>query len=144
MVGGIAYRPLALGLLSGKYHNANRPTNRVRATAPLFLAQNFERVSSLIGALREVADAHSATPAQVALAWVIRNSAVAAIPGASSVEQLESNVAADDLELTNDEYIPLRSRQRSSAHPWAGNHNPANPRHVGSLTNPQINHARVG
>ena len=104
----IAYRPLALGLLSGKYHGVNRPTNRVRTTAPLFLAQNVERVSNLIGALREVADAHSATPAQVALAWVIRHPAVAAIPGASSVEQLESNVAAADLELTNDEYHALQ------------------------------------
>ena len=53
--------------------------------------------------LREVADAHGATPAQIALAWVIRSPAVVAIPGASSVEQLESNVAAADIELTDDQ-----------------------------------------
>jgi len=104
----IAYRPLELGLLSGKYHHANRPANLVRATSPLFLPQNLERVRGLIAALREVADAHSVTPAQVALAWVIRHPVVAAIPGASSVEQLESNVAAADIDLADDEYRALQ------------------------------------
>jgi len=57
--------------------------------------------------LREVADAHGATPAQIALAWVIRHPAVTAIPGASSVEQLESNAAAAEIELPDDEYAAL-------------------------------------
>jgi len=95
------------------------PVNPVRAGAPLFLPQNLERVRDLIATLREVADAHSATPAQVALAWVIRHSAVAAIPGASSVEQLESNVAAAEIDVTDDEY---RALQQASAqfHPIPG------------------------
>lgn len=104
----IAHSPLAQGLLSGAYHGANRPVNAVRATAPLFLPQNLERASNLIAALREVADAHSASPAQIALAWVIRHPAVTAIPGAASVEQLESNVAAADIELASDEYRALQ------------------------------------
>jgi aryl-alcohol dehydrogenase-like predicted oxidoreductase len=57
--------------------------------------------------LREVADAHGAAPAQIALAWVIRHPAVTAIPGASSVEQLEGNVAAAEIELSDDEYAAL-------------------------------------
>lgn len=103
----IAFSPLAQGLLSGKYHGASRPTNRVRATSPLFDPANLERTSELIGVLRDMADAHGATPAEVALAWVIRSPAVAAIPGASSVEQLESNVAAAEIELSDDEYQTL-------------------------------------
>lgn len=103
----IAYSPLAQGLLSGRYDRANRPANRVRAGNPLFLAENLDRASELIGVLREVADAHAATPAQVALAWVIRHPAVTAIPGASSVAQLESNVAATEIELSDDEYAAL-------------------------------------
>ena len=103
----IAFSPLAQGLLSGKYHGASRPTNRVRVANPLFHPANLESTSDLIAVLREVADAHAAAPAQVALAWVIRRSAVAAIPGASSVEQLESNVAAAEIELTDDEYQAL-------------------------------------
>ncbi len=104
----IAYSPLAQGLLSGRYHRDNRPVNRVRAANPLFLPDNIERASDLIAVLREVADAHSASPAQIALAWVIHHPAVAAIPGASSVEQLESNVAAAEIELSDDEYQALQ------------------------------------
>ena len=103
----IAYSPLAQGLLSGRYDRANRPANRVRAGNPLFLPENLDRAGELVGVLREVADAHGAAPAQVALAWVIRHPSVTAIPGASSVEQLESNVAAAEIELSDDEYATL-------------------------------------
>ena len=99
----IAYSPLAQGLLSGRYHRDSRPVNRVRAANPLFLPENLERSADLIAALRRVADAHSATPAQIALAWVIHSPAVVAIPGASSVEQLEGNVAAAEIDLTDQE-----------------------------------------
>ena len=50
-----------------------------------------------------MATSHDATPAQVALAWLIRRPNVVAIPGASSIEQLERNVEAADLELTDDD-----------------------------------------
>jgi aryl-alcohol dehydrogenase-like predicted oxidoreductase len=105
----IAYSPLAQGLLSGRYHRASRPANRVRAANPLFLPENLERAGDLIAALRQVADAHSATPAQIALAWVIRHRSVVAIPGASSVGQLESNVAAAEIDLTDDEAQALQA-----------------------------------
>jgi aryl-alcohol dehydrogenase-like predicted oxidoreductase len=98
----IAYSPLAQGLLGAKYDATNVPKD-VRATNPLFLPENLERAGPLLGALRDVAKAHDATPAQVALAWVIRRPNVIAIPGASSVGQLEANVAAADLELTDDQ-----------------------------------------
>jgi aryl-alcohol dehydrogenase-like predicted oxidoreductase len=115
----IAYSPLAQGLLSGRYDRANRPANRVRTGNPLFLPENLDRAGALIGALREVAEAHDATPAQVALAWVIRHPAVTAIPGASSVEQLESNVAAAEIELSDAEYAAL-SAAADRFHPVTG------------------------
>ena len=105
----IAYSPLAQGLLSGRYDRANRPANRVRAANPLFLPDNLDRAAELIGVLREVADAHAATPAQIALAWVIHHPAVVAIPGASSAEQLEGNAAAADIQLSDGEYQALRA-----------------------------------
>jgi aryl-alcohol dehydrogenase-like predicted oxidoreductase len=103
----LAYSPLAQGLLSGRYHPGNRPANRVRAANPLFLPENLHRAGDLLAVLGEVAAAHSATPAQIALAWVIHHPAVAAIPGASSVEQLERNVAAAEIELSDDQYQAL-------------------------------------
>jgi len=105
----IAYSPLAQGLLSGRYQADSPPENRVRATNPLFLPENLRRAGDLIAVLREVADAHSATPAQIALAWVIRHPAVVAIPGASSVEQVESNATAADITLTEDQYQALQA-----------------------------------
>lgn len=104
----IAYSPLAQGLLSGRYHRTSRPGNPVRAANPLFLPENLDRAGELIATLRDIADAHSASPAQIALAWVIRAPAVAAIPGASSVEQLERNVAAAEIDLADDEHRALQ------------------------------------
>ncbi|MDQ6838576.1 MAG: aldo/keto reductase [Actinomycetota bacterium] len=98
----IAYSPLAQGLLSGRY-TASNPPGGVRATNPLFLPENLERAAGLLGSLRSVAAAHGATPSQVALAWLVRRPNVVVIPGASSVAQLESNAAAADLELSDDE-----------------------------------------
>ena len=104
----IAYSPLGQGLLSGRYDRDHRPTNQVRSANPLFLPGNLERAAGLLTTLREIADAHDASPAQVALAWVIRHPGVAAIPGASSVQQLESNVAAAEIELSDGEDQALR------------------------------------
>jgi aryl-alcohol dehydrogenase-like predicted oxidoreductase len=59
--------------------------------------------------LREIAAAHGVTPAQIALAWTIRHACVVAIPGASSVAQVEANAAAADLELATDELAALDS-----------------------------------
>lgn len=99
----IAYSPLGQGLLSGRYDADNAPSSGVRAMNPLFLPENLSRASGLLSALREIAAGHGATPAQVALAWVIRRPHVVAIPGASSVEQLERNAAAADLDLSEED-----------------------------------------
>src|SRR5205085_2757135 len=99
----IAYSPLGQGLLGGRYDAAHRPTSMIRRANPNFMPENLRRVSPLLAVLRSVAAAHGATPAQVALAWVLRRPNTVVIPGARTVAQLESNVAAADLELTDDE-----------------------------------------
>jgi aryl-alcohol dehydrogenase-like predicted oxidoreductase len=109
----IAWSPLAQGLLSGRYDERNRPVSGVRSLNPLFLPENLRRAGPLIELLREVADAHQVGCAQVALAWLVRHGCVAAIPGASSVEQLERNVAAADLVLTADETTALTEAARA-------------------------------
>jgi len=103
----IAYSPLGMGMLSGRYTSARPPSGSARLNNPLFLPESLDRAQPLIDAVRTVANAHAATPAQVALAWVISHDNVIAIPGASSVEQLEANVAAADLELTVEELATL-------------------------------------
>lgn len=105
----IAYSPLAQGLLGGRYDAQNLPSGATRRTNPLFLPENLERASGLIQTLRDIALEKGVRPAQVALAWVIRRPNVVAIPGASSVEQLESNAAAAEIELTDDDDFRLMS-----------------------------------
>ncbi|MGY1855137.1 aldo/keto reductase [Modestobacter sp. SYSU DS0290] len=108
----IAYSPLAQGLLGGRYSADHRPGG-VRAMNPLFGSENLQRAQPLLDLLREVADAHDATPAQVALAWLLGLPQVVVIPGASSVEQLESNVAAAELELAPGEQESLTAAARA-------------------------------
>ncbi len=105
----IAYSPLAKGLLSGRYDATNLPKNSARMFDPLFLPENVVHAHDLIETLRTVAKTHDATPTQVALAWVISHPNVIAIPGASSVAQLEANVAAAELQLSTDELSELTS-----------------------------------
>ena len=103
----IAYSPLAKGLLSGRYDASNLPKNPARANDPLFLPENVVAAHDLIETLRSVAKTHDVTPSQIALAWVVSHPNVVAIPGASTVTQLESNVAAADLVLSTDEIAQL-------------------------------------
>jgi aryl-alcohol dehydrogenase-like predicted oxidoreductase len=108
----IAWSPLEQGLLGGKYGLDNRPGG-IRATNRLFGTENLRRVEPLLQTLREVATEVDAKPAQVALAWLISLPGVVAIPGASSVEQLEFNVAAADLELRPESRDALTAAARA-------------------------------
>ncbi|WP_310768016.1 aldo/keto reductase [Mycobacterium sp. Z3061] len=108
----IAYSPLAQGLLGGKYGVDNRPGG-VRAVNPLFGTENLRRIEPLLQTLRDVAADVGAQPAQVALAWLISLPGVVAIPGASSVEQLEFNVAAADVELPTESRDALTAAARA-------------------------------
>jgi aryl-alcohol dehydrogenase-like predicted oxidoreductase len=114
----IAYSPLGQGLLSARYDADHRPGG-LRATTKEFLPDNLTRADAMLQVLREVARNHDATPAQVALAWLISHPNVVAIPGASSVSQVESNAAAADLELSEAEVSEL-SAASSSYDPVGG------------------------
>ena len=99
----IAYSPLAQGLLSGRYGPGHRPADRIRRFNPLFAGRRLDRAAELGRELAEIGRPHGATPSQVALAWLVRRPNVIAIPGASSVAQLEQNAAAADLTLTDED-----------------------------------------
>jgi pyridoxine 4-dehydrogenase len=66
---------------------------------------------ALVGALESIASAHDATPAQVALAWLLaRSETMAPIPGTSSIAHLEENVRAAELQLTDEEVAMLTAQ----------------------------------
>lgn len=108
----LAYSPLEQGLLGGRYDENHRPSD-LRAANPLFLPENLRLAEPLLRTLREVGAAHGAKPSQTALAWLLHHEPVVAIPGAHTVEQLESNVAAADIVLADDEYEAITEAARA-------------------------------
>lgn len=105
-VGTMIYSPLAAGFLSGKYTDADGKGGR-RATIA-YPPVDQEQGDQVVYALREIGEAHGVSPSQVALAWVLAQSGVTSvIVGARKIEQLEDNLAAYNLELSDEELQKL-------------------------------------
>jgi len=120
----IAYSPLAQGVLTGKYHDhpeAIRARPGPRRWLGRFRRGGLERSRPLIEALREIAAAHGATSAQVALAWIVtfHGDAVVAIPGAVSPAQAVENAGALRLALSVEELSRLDRLSRRDPSPSA-------------------------
>jgi L-glyceraldehyde 3-phosphate reductase len=121
-VGAIVFSPLAQGLLTNRYLDGIPEDSRVRAgnyfSEGLLSEENLERVR----ALNEIAGERGQTLAQMAVAWVLRDERVtSALLGASSVEQLEQNVASlEHLDFTEDELAAIdRHAQEGLVNLWA-------------------------
>lgn len=108
----IAYSPLAQGALGGRYGRDEVPSD-FRASQPLFSNASLDKVAPLREELTSVARAHGATPAQIALAWLLHLPNVIAIPGSRDVAHVEENAAAADIDLTEEEWQRLTSRAQS-------------------------------
>lgn len=105
----VAYSPLGRGFLSGRFSSADElDADDWRRTQPRFQAEAFEGNRALREAVARVADSKEATPAQVALAWVLaQGDDVVPIPGTKRRSYLEQNAAAVKLELTEDDLATL-------------------------------------
>ena len=102
----IAYSPLAMGVLSGKYGFAHKPSGS-RASRPEFSPRNYRNVRPILELLHKIGKAHMATMSQIALAWVVSHPNVIAIPGAKTVAQVRDNAEAATIELTKTELAAL-------------------------------------
>ncbi|MFQ6127370.1 MAG: aldo/keto reductase [Thermoplasmata archaeon] len=102
----IAYSPLAMGLLTGKYDETTElPKEDRRANIPLFRKKaNLRRLENLLGVMRKIAKVHNAGVPQVALNWLLRSDDVFPIPGAKSPEQVEINVSAMKWKMSGEEW----------------------------------------
>jgi aryl-alcohol dehydrogenase-like predicted oxidoreductase len=87
----------------------------MRAHSPRFRPLHRRRLSPLLEALAEIGASRGATPAQVALAWVLHHPNTIAIPGARTLEQLEENAAAADLSLADGEFERLSAEAAALA-----------------------------
>ena len=107
-VGLMVWSPLAGGLLSGKYGREQRGEESSRRTTFDFPPVNRDRAYDCIDAMRLIAQAHSVSVAQVALAWLLHQPQVTSvIVGARRPEQLADNLAATNVTLSADELAAL-------------------------------------
>jgi len=104
-IGILVWSPLAGGFLTGKYTRANpAPAGTRFAEAGSFVPFDKEMGYRVVEALSEVARRHEASPARTALAWVLGRPAVSSvIVAARKVEQLEDNIRAIDLRLSDED-----------------------------------------
>ena len=111
----IAYTPLASGLLSGKYHKDPALLQKKSAFQRGRIQAALERSRPLVTALEEIGGKYQATPAQVALNWVIHihGDAIVTIPGATRVRQAQESAGAMQFTLTEDELARLDELSRS-------------------------------
>jgi aryl-alcohol dehydrogenase-like predicted oxidoreductase len=108
-IGLVAYSPLGRGFLSGEITSVDQfEADDFRRTSPRFQGENFDRNLAVVERVKELAEAKSATPAQLALAWVLaQGEDVVPIPGTKRRSYLEQNVAALDIELDADELAAI-------------------------------------
>lgn len=107
-VGLMVWSPLAGGLLSGKYGPGSNGPEGARRTTFDFPPVDRDRAWQCVAEMREVAAAHEVSVARVALAWLLHKPWVSTvIIGAKSIEQLEDNLAATALRLSEDEMARL-------------------------------------
>ena len=106
----VAYSPLGRGFLTGALPESGQglAADDARRAIPRFQDANFVRNAALLDELRSIAQRHSATPAQIALAWLLAQGPdIVPIPGTKRLVYLEENVGAERLELTVDDLAAL-------------------------------------
>jgi aryl-alcohol dehydrogenase-like predicted oxidoreductase len=108
-IGFVPYSPLGRGFLTGAIRSTQElPDSDFRKTNPRFFDDNFRHNLSSADELRDISVDIGATPAQVALAWLLaKGPDIAPIPGTKRVARLEENVGADSVELTPEQLARL-------------------------------------
>jgi aryl-alcohol dehydrogenase-like predicted oxidoreductase len=131
-IGFVPFSPLGRGFLTGKIDEGTAfdPTD-IRNTVPRFSPDNRKANRTVVELLGTIAGRKKATPAQVALAWLLaRKPWIVPIPGTTKLHRLEENVGAADVELTPDD---LREIDAAAAEIEV--HGARYPEHLEKMTN---------
>jgi aryl-alcohol dehydrogenase-like predicted oxidoreductase len=104
-IGFVPYSPLGRGFLTGAIsRETNLPDSDFRKSSPRFSPEAIEKNLSFVDLLKRVASEKDATPAQIALAWLLEQRPfIVPIPGTTRLERLEENIAATRIELSDAE-----------------------------------------
>jgi len=104
----LPFAPLGRGFLTGKPEPQRFPSGDFRKRNPRFQPEAMDASAALVETVKAVAARHDATPAQVALAWLLaQGQHVVPIPGTKRRTRLEENAAAGELRLTPDDLAEL-------------------------------------
>ena len=107
-LGVMVWSPLAGGLLTGKFARDGKGPEGARRAAFDFPPVDRDRAFAIVDAMRPIAEAHGASVARVALAWLLqRKGVMSVIVGAKTIEQLDDNLAAAKLTLSAAEIATL-------------------------------------
>ena len=110
-IGFVPLSPLGKGFLTGKI-NENTPfdSSDFRNIVPRFMPEARKANQALVDLLREIAERKKATPAQIALVWLLAQKPwIVSIPGTTKLERLEENIGAVAVELTSDDLREIES-----------------------------------
>jgi len=110
-IGLVPYSPLGRGFLTGAINDGTQfDANDFRNILPRFTPEGRRANQTLVDTLRQIAQRNGATPAQIALAWLLaQKSWIVPIPGTTKVHRLEENLAAADVQLTREELRDIDS-----------------------------------
>jgi aryl-alcohol dehydrogenase-like predicted oxidoreductase len=108
-IGFVAYSPLGRGFLTGQIRKpSDLAPDDWRHTSPRFQGENFQKNLDLVKKIEELAEKRKVKASQLALAWVLaQGEDIVPIPGTKRRSYLEENVAAADLQLTQEELAAL-------------------------------------
>jgi len=104
-IGFVPFSPLGRGFLTGKMNeNTSFDSSDLRSTLPRFTPEARKANQALVDLLGEIAKRKKATPAQIALAWLLAQKPwIVPIPGTTKLHRLEENIGAASIELTSDD-----------------------------------------
>ena len=110
-IGFVPYSPLGHGFLTGTIRSTNEwADNDWRKTNPRFTGENFQRNLAIVDEVEAIAAKAGATPAQIALAWLLaQGDDIAPFPGTKRAARVEENTAADHVELNADQVERLNN-----------------------------------
>jgi aryl-alcohol dehydrogenase-like predicted oxidoreductase len=112
-IGFVPFSPLGRGFLTGKIdENTTFDSSDFRSTIPRFDADARKANRAFVDLLVRIAERKNATPAQIALAWLLAQKPwIVPIPGTTKLHRLEENIAAVDIELTPDDLREIENTQ---------------------------------
>jgi aryl-alcohol dehydrogenase-like predicted oxidoreductase len=110
-IGFVPYSPLGKGFLTGKMdENTTFGSNDFRSTLPRFTPEALKANQALVDLLGQIGKEKNATPAQIALAWLLAQKPwIVPIPGTTKLHRLEENIGAVAIELTADDLLEIES-----------------------------------